>query len=131
MAETQPGTSAGLVKPKGCAPRPLDTRLYLWAAADKVGDESPLPDSTRRWSRAPGRGRILLPARAAPAPAPTLTLVDSLESAREVAVLAITVHFTPERRYRHPSAAAARHLEEDASGGGTTSAPEENVGSSQ
>lgn len=65
---------------------------------------------------------------AAPAPASTLTLVDRLESAREVAVLAITVHFTPERRHRHPPAAAARHLGGDAGRGGTTSAPEEDPG---
>lgn len=53
-----------------------------------------------------------------PTPAPTLTLVDGLKSAREVTVLAITVHFTPERRHRNPPAAAARHLGGDAGGAG-------------
>lgn len=55
--------------------------------------------------------RWLVPA---PLPAWTLTLVDSLESTRKVAVLAITVHFAPERRHRNRPAAAARHLEGNA-----------------
>lgn len=53
-----------------------------------------------------------------PGPAPALTLVDGLKSAREVTVLAITVYFTPQRRHRNPPAAAARHLGGDAGRGG-------------
>lgn len=40
-------------------------------------------------------GDVLLPTTRA---AGTLTLVDSLEGTREVAVLPITVHLTPQRR---------------------------------
>lgn len=68
-----------------------------------------------------------------PGPAPALTLVDGLKSAREVTVLAITVYFTPQRRHRNPPAAAARHLGGDAGrgGAGATSAPEEDLGGDQ
>lgn len=59
--------------------------------------------------------------------APTLTLVDGLKGTCEVAVLAITVHLTPQRRNRHPAAAAARHLGGDEGRSGATSAPEENL----
>lgn len=59
--------------------------------------------------------------------APTLTLVDGLKGTCEVAVLAITVHLTPQRRNRHPAAAAARHLGGDEDRNGATSAPEENL----
>lgn len=69
-------------------------------------------------ARAPEGGRILPSARAAPAPAGTLTLIHRLESTREIAVLAITVHFAPERRHRNPPTAAARHLRGNAGGAG-------------
>lgn len=59
--------------------------------------------------------------------APTLTLVDGLEGTREVAVLAITIHLTPQRRNRHPATAAARHLGGDEGRSGAASAPEENL----
>lgn len=60
--------------------------------------------------------------------APTLTLVDGLKGTCEVAVLAITVHLTPQRRNRHhPAAAAARHLGGAEDRNGATSAPEENL----
>lgn len=63
----------------------------------------------------------------------TLTLVDCFESAREVAVLAIAVHFTPECRHRNApaAAAAARHLAGEAGRGGVTSAPEEDLAAGQ
>lgn len=59
--------------------------------------------------------------------APALTLVDGLEGTSEVAVLAITVHLTPQRRNRHPAAAAARHLGGEEGRSGATSAPEEDL----
>lgn len=62
----------------------------------------------RKETRPPGR----------PAPALTLTLVDGLESASEVTILPITVHFTPERRHRNPPTAATRHLGGNSGGAG-------------
>lgn len=69
------------------------------------------------------------PARPArPGARPALTLVDRLEGAREVAVLAIAVHLTPQCRHRHPAAATARHLGGDEGRSAPTSAPEEDPG---
>ena len=100
MALSHPGPRAGWVEQMDGDPRRLDVP----ALAGGWGLPSPhlLGDGRARRkgatsSHPPGATR-------------TLTLVDGFESAREVTVLAITVHFTPKRRHRNPPTAAARHL---------------------
>lgn len=94
-------------------------RLRVWGCAGRGSD----PHGAVLRRRALDTDGGVLTARAAP----TLTLVDGLEGTREVAVLAITVHLTPQRRNRHPAAAAARHLGGDGGRSEATSAPEENL----
>lgn len=66
------------------------TRPRAWGRA--WGRSDPLRAVQSR--RALDPGGVLPTARAAP----PLTLVDRLEGTREVAVLSITVHLTPQRR---------------------------------
>lgn len=100
MALSHPGPRAGRAEQMDCNPRPLDVPALAG------GWGLPFPHLL-------GDGRARRKGAASshpPGSAPTLTLVDGFESAREVTVLAITVHFTPKRRHRNPPTAAARHL---------------------
>lgn len=122
MALSYPGHRAGRGELRHRDPRPLGVRALAaggWGLPSRCllgGGHAPRKEAAS--SHLPGSAP-------APAPAGTLTLVNGFESAREVAVLAITVHFIPERRYRNPPTAAARHLGGEA---GRPLAPEEDLG---
>ena len=125
MALSHPGPRTGRGERRHCDPRPLGVRTLAaggWGLPSRclLGGGRALRKEAAS-SHRPGSAP-------APAPAGTLTLVDGFESAREVAVLAITVHFTPEHRHRNPPTTAARHLGGDA---GRPLAPEEDLGGGQ
>ena len=99
MALSHPGPRTGRGERRHCDPRPLGVRTLAaggWGLPSRclLGGGRALRKEAAS-SHRPGSAP-------APAPAGTLTLVDGFESAREVAVLAITVHFTPEHRHRNP-----------------------------
>lgn len=100
VALSNQGPQADLVKPRGetCVSRTFEPEPGGEWSGGFRGSPLPVP---------PARGGLAYRKQAAssrrpgpaPVPTPTLTLIDGLESAREVAVLAIPVHFTPQRRH--------------------------------
>lgn len=113
MALNNPRPKASLTDRRVSDPSPPRQPSARAGAARSAGLSFPRPlGGGRARQEAPFSGR---PGPAL-APGRTLTLVDGLESASEIAILAITVHFTPERRNRYSPTAAARHLRVNAGG---------------